>query len=147
MILRLRMMNEKPLINNNGWASFDPLDSGLLEGLSKKDIREREERLMQAVLENAIEYFQKYVLAKDERGKKLFQEAEEWILDKDSDWFFSFENICEVLGLHPDYMRQGLLCWKETRLKGRSIKGHHGGHAKLVRTRVMHTSIGRRKSA
>jgi len=123
------------------------VDSGLLEGLSKKDIREREERLMQAVLENAIEYFQKYVLAKDERGKKLFQEAEEWILDKDSDWFFSFENICEVLGLHPDYMRQGLLCWKETRLKGRSIKGHHGGHAKLVRTRVMHTSIRRRKTA
>ncbi len=130
-----------------GWASFDPVDSGLLEGLSKKDIREREERLMQAVLENAIEYFQKYVLAKDERGKKLFQEAEEWILDKDSDWFFSFENICEVLGLHPDYMRQGLLCWKETRLKGRSIKGHHGGHAKLVRTRVVHTSIRRRKTA
>jgi len=145
LTLRLRMMNEKPRINK--WASFDPVDSGLLEGLSKKDIREREERLMQAVLENAIEYFQKYVLAKDERGKKLFQEAEEWILDKDSDWFFSFENICEVLGLHPDYMRQGLLCWKETRLKGRSIKGHHGGHAKLVRTRVMHTSIRRRKTA
>ena len=140
-------MNEKPRINNNGWASFDPVDSGLLEGLSKKDIREREERLMQAVLENAIEYFQKYVLAKDERGKKLFQEAEEWILDKDSDWLYSFENICEVLGLHPDYIRQGLMCWKETRLKGRSIKAHNGSHAKLVRTRVMHTSIGRRKTA
>ena len=140
-------MNEKPLINNNGWASFDPVDSGLLEGLSKKDIREREERLMQAVLENAIEYVQKYVLAKDERGKKLFQEAEEWILDKDSDWFFSFENICEVLGLHPDYIRQGLMCWKEARLKGRSIQAHNGGRAKLVRTRVVHTSIRRRKTA
>ena len=140
-------MNEKPLINNNGWASFDPVDSGLLEGLSKKDIREGEEKLMQAVLENAIEYFQKYVLATDEKGKKLFQEAEEWILDKDRDWFFSFENICEVLGLHPDYMRQGLLCWKETRLKGHSIRAHHGGRAKLVRTSVVHTSIGRRKTA
>ncbi len=147
MTLRLRMMNEKPRINNNGWASFDPVDSGLLEGLSKKDIREREERLMQAVLENAIEYFQKYVLAKDERGKKLFQEAEEWILDKDSDWFFSFENICEVLGLHPDYIRQGLLCWKEAKRKGPSIQARHGGHAKLVRTRVMHTSIRRCKTA
>src|SRR6266496_4658597 len=131
----------------DGWTLFDPMDSGILERLSKKDILEGEEKLMLAVLGKAIEYFQKYVLAKDERGKKLFQEAEEWILDKDSDWFFSFENICEVLGLHPDYMRQGLLCWKETRLKGRSIKGHHGGHAKLVRTRVMHTSIRRRKTA
>ena len=147
MTLWLRMMNEKPRINNNGWASFDPVDSGLLEGLSKKDIREGEEKLMQAVLENAIEYFQKYVLAKDERGKKLFQEAEEWILDKDSDWFFSFENICEVLGLHPDYIRQGLMCWKEARLNGPSIQAHHGGRAKLVRTRVVHTSIRRRKTA
>src|SRR5207253_11419367 len=102
---------------------------------------------MQAVLENAIEYFQKYVLAKDERGKKLFQEAEEWILDKDSDWFFSFENICKVLELHPDYIRQKLLCWKEARLKGRSIQTHNGSRAKLVRTRVVHTSIRRRKTA
>src|SRR5437763_5297778 len=102
---------------------------------------------MQAVLENAIEYFQKYVLAKDERGKKLFQEAEEWILDKDSDWFFSFENICEVLGLHPDYMRQGLLCWKETRLKGRSIQPQRAGRAKLTKTRVRYTSVRRSKAA
>src|SRR5207249_12148927 len=143
----LRKTAYEQFLATGGWASFDPVDSGLLERLSKKDILEVEEKLMLAVLGKAVEYFQKYVLAKDERGKKLFQEAEEWILDKDSDWFFSFENICEVLGLHPDYMRQGLLCWKETRLKGRSIKGHHGGHAKLVRTRVMHTSIRRRKTA
>src|SRR5947209_5979885 len=131
----------------DGWTLFDPMDSGILERLSKKDIVEGEEKLMLAVLENAIEYFQKYVLAKDERGKKLFQEAEEWILDKDSDWLYSFENICEVLGLHPDYIRQGLMCWKEARLNGPSIQAHHGGRAKLVRTRVVHTSIGRRKSA
>jgi len=103
-----------------GWASFDPVDSGLLERLSKKDILEGEEKLMLAVLGKAVEYFQKYVLAKDERGKKLFQEAEEWILDTNSDWLYSFENICEVFGLHPDYMRQGLLCWKEARLKRRA---------------------------
>jgi hypothetical protein len=112
----------------NGWALFDPVDSGLLERLSKKDILEGEEKLMFAVLEKGVEYFQKYVLAKDERGKKLFQEAEEWILDKNSDWLYSFENICEVLGLHPDYMRQGLLCWKEARLK------HHAKRLNFHRT-------------
>ena len=102
------MMHEKPLINN-GWSSFDPVDGGILERLSKKDTLTGEERLMLAVLEHAIEYFQKYVLAKNESEKKLFQEAEEWILNKDGDWLYSFENICEVLGLHPDYMRQGLM--------------------------------------
>src|SRR5881296_3263590 len=104
----------------NGWTLFDPVDSGLFERLFKKDTLEAEEKLMLAVLESATEYFQKYLFAEDERGKKLFQEAEEWILDKNSDWLYSFENICEVLGLHPDYMRQGLLCWKEARLKRRA---------------------------
>src|SRR6059058_3953722 len=47
-----------------------------------------------------------------------------------------YENICEVLGLHPDYIRQGLMGWKEARLNGPSIQAHHGGRAKLVRTRV-----------
>src|SRR5919197_4058402 len=110
------MMNEKPLTNNR-WSSFDPVDGGILERLSKKDTLTGEEKLMLAVLEHAIEYFQKYVLAKHENDKKLFQEAEEWILDKNSDWLYSFENICEVLGLNPDYMRRGLMGWKETRFK------------------------------
>src|SRR5438132_11060284 len=104
----------------DGWTLFDPMNSGILERLAKKDSLEGEEKLMLAVLGKAVEYFQKYVLAKDERGKKLFQEAEEWILDKDSDWLYSFENICDAFGLHPDYMRQGLLCWKEARLKHRA---------------------------
>jgi hypothetical protein len=129
----------------NRWTLFDPVDSGLFERLFKKDTLEAEEKLMLAVLESATEYFQKYLFAEDERGKKLFQEAEEWILDKDSDWLYSFENICEVLKLHPDYMRQWLLCWKKARRNGRSIQTHHVGRTKLVKTRVVHTSVGRRR--
>ena len=72
---------------------------------------------MLAVLESAVEDFQKYVLARNPRGKQLFQEAEEWFLGKDSGALFSFESICETLQLHPDYLRQGLLLWKEAKLK------------------------------
>ena len=109
----------------NGRILFDPTDTAILETLFKKNTREREEGLMLAVLTDAIEYFQRYVLAKDERGKKLFQEAEDWFLEKESDWFFSFENICEVLRLHPDYIRQGILRWKEAARKAPSeIKIH-----------------------
>ena len=102
----------------NGRAMFDPTDSGIIETLLKKNIREREEGLMLAVLTDAVECFQKYAFATDDKGKKLFQEAEEWLLEKGSAWFFSFENICEVLGLHPDYIRQGILYWKEATIKG-----------------------------
>jgi hypothetical protein len=75
-----------------------------------------EKRLMFAVLEDAIACFQDYLLARDERGKSLFRDAEEWIMKKNNDWLFSFENICEVLGLNPKYVRQGLLRWREAKL-------------------------------
>ena len=101
----------------DGWVSIDPADEAILEGVYKKTLREGEERLMFAVLENAVEYFQKYVLARKPRGKQLFREAEEWFLDKDSDELFSFESICETLGLHPDPIRKGLMVWKEAKLR------------------------------
>lgn len=115
---------------SDGWASLDPVDTGIIERLYKKQIREREEALMLAVLDNAIECFQKYVFAKREREKRRFQEAEDWILEKNSDWFFSFENICETLQLYPDYIRQGLLGWKEAKLKSHSVQEQSGGHGK-----------------
>jgi hypothetical protein len=94
---------------------------------------------MLAVLASAIEHFQKHVLSKDEKGRELFQEAEEWFLEKDSDQLFSFEYICETLGLHPDYLRQGLLSWKEAKRNELSVQGHRGGRKTLVKTRGAHT--------
>jgi hypothetical protein len=61
----------------NGWVSLDPADMGIIEAVYKKTLREGEERLMLAALENAVEYFQKYVLARNPGGKQRFQEAEE----------------------------------------------------------------------
>jgi hypothetical protein len=118
---------------SDGWTSVDPVDGGVIEQLFKKEIREGEEGLMLAVLENAIEYFQKYAVGQSEREKRLFKEAEEWILEKDSDWFFSFENICETLGLYPDYIRQGLMRWKEA--KRRSVQPLQPERAKKVQTK------------
>ncbi len=98
------------------WDVVEPTDAEILETLSKKVIRDGEKRLMLAMLENATEDFQKYVLATDKKGKELFHAAEEWILETDSPSFFSFNCICEHLELNPDYMRKGFMRWKETRL-------------------------------
>ncbi len=97
------------------WDIVEPTDNGILEDLNKKVIRDGEKRLMLAMLENATEDFQKYVLAGDRRGKELFEAAEEWILESDSPSFFSFENICEHLELDPAYMRKGFMRWKEAK--------------------------------
>ena len=68
-----------------------------------------QKRLMLAVMEDAIECFWKYARARDGRSERLSLEAEEWILEQNSDWPFSFENICEALNLDPKYLRRGLL--------------------------------------
>ena len=90
----------------------ETLDVGIVEELSKRSIREGEEGLLLAMLEVATEDFQKYVLAKDSRGKELFRDAEEWILSKGTRWFFSFENVCRHLQMDPSYIRRGLMHWK-----------------------------------
>ena len=129
-----------------GWISLDPADLGLIEAVYKKTIREGEERLMLAVLENAVEYFQKYVLARNPGGKQRFQEAEEWFLEKDGEALYSFENICETLGLHPDHIRKGLLVWKEAKLKLSSVEGP-AGRPKLARSHIKHPSMRLSKTA
>jgi hypothetical protein len=100
-------------------ASFssliDPTDDGLIEQLSRKSFREGEERLLYAMLENAIEDYQKYVSAMDKKGKELFQSAEAWFFETDSFSEFSFENLCDYLQLDASYLRKGLLHWKDVR--------------------------------
>src|SRR4030095_5991230 len=117
----------------DGWLSFDPVDAGLIEAVYKRTVRDGEERLMLAVLESAVEYFQKYVLARKPSGKQLFREAEEWFLDKDGEALYSFENICETLGLHPDPIRKGLMVWKEAKLRLSTVDGQCAAPPKLPR--------------
>lgn len=96
------------------------LPAQYFETFRRKSHLEPEKKLMLAVLEDAISCFQKYVFAREGKGKVLFQEAEEWVLDENSDWLFSFANICEVMGFDPAYIRSGLMRWKENKLAGHS---------------------------
>jgi hypothetical protein len=87
-----------------------------LETFRRKVPLEPEKKLLLAVLEDAISCFQKYVFTREGKGRVLFQDAEQWILQKDSDWLFSFTNVCEMLGFDADYLRDGLMRWKEVKV-------------------------------
>jgi hypothetical protein len=91
-----------------------------LETFRRKLYLEPEKKLLLAVMEDAISCFQKYLFSKDGKGKALFLEAQEWILDEDTDWLFSFANVCEMLGFEPSYLRDGLLRWKSDKLDSHS---------------------------
>jgi hypothetical protein len=69
---------------------------------------EPEKALLIALLEDAIDTYRKFSRAQDREGKEQFREAEEWIMARDDHWIFAFNNVCELLGLNPDYIRHGL---------------------------------------
>jgi hypothetical protein len=78
------------------------------DALRRRIFLEPEKRLMLAILEDAVQCFQNNGFAQSVRGRRIFQEARKWIVDADRDWIFSFENVCEALGLNPAYVRAGL---------------------------------------
>jgi hypothetical protein len=75
--------------------------------------RSPERELMVAILEEALADYQRCCKARDKKGMKRFADAQAWIVNTDSEWIFSFINCCEVLGVEPGYLRQGLLRWKQ----------------------------------
>ena len=100
--------------------SFEPdilLAAQYFEKFQKKAYLDPEKTLMLAVLEDAIFCFQNHISSREPLGKALFHEVEDWILDEENDYIYSFRNSCEVLGLDSHYLRSGLLRWKECKLR------------------------------
>jgi hypothetical protein len=84
--------------------------------------------LMLAVLQDAVVCFQENLMATCKRKRLLHAEAEEWILNEDKSYLFSFENVCEALGYDAGYMRAGLLRWKRAAL----AKQNHRSGRKII---------------
>jgi hypothetical protein len=72
-----------------------------------------ERRLRLAVLEDAIACFQKHAGARHSRGRRLFREAEAWIMEGGQNSAYSFEEVCDALGLDSNCLRDGLRQWSE----------------------------------
>jgi|RhiMetdeSRZDD1v2_1073273.scaffolds.fasta_scaffold1537552_1 hypothetical protein len=107
-------------VADGGAGVFQPdflLPLQFFTGTRGKGYAEGERRLMLAILEDAVDCFQKYLGTKESRGRLLCSDAEEWIMSDDRSWLFSFVNVCEVLGLQPDFIRQGLQDWKSKQLE------------------------------
>jgi hypothetical protein len=87
------------------------LPAGFVGVRGKRKVAEGERRLRLAVLEDAIACLQKHASARAHHRRRLFEEAEEWIMETGGGSTFSFEGVCEVLGLDPGYLRVGLRRW------------------------------------
>jgi hypothetical protein len=107
-------------MRHNASLSFEEKTNGLFEldqllpmqffdAYRRKTYLEPERLLMLAVLEDAVWCLQNHAACASRKPRKLFEEALQWILLDDDDWLFSFNNVCEVVGLNPRCLRRGLL--------------------------------------
>jgi hypothetical protein len=112
-------MQEKETLDERLPGLFEPdtlLPIQYFEAMRRKHLLEGEKRLVLSVLEDAIECFMKCIDSQTSKGQRLFREADEWINYEDKRWVFSFDNVCDMLDIDPDYMRRGLRRWKEQKL-------------------------------
>ena len=117
------------------------LPSQFFASLQQKSRMDGERRLMIAVLEDGLNCFQKHMEATDPKARQLFLDAEEWIMSADQSWFFSFVNVCEALGLDPEYVREGLLKWRDKQCSvGRDLR--RAGAAREENTPLKRMSSG-----
>lgn len=92
--------------------------------LKRKRYSSGEHRLLIAIMQDAVECFQKHIHAHDSKRRQLYLDAESWISSDDYMGTFSFNNVCDLLGMSPEYLRQGLFDWRDrerARRKGRLL--------------------------
>ena len=113
---------------------FDPdviLPAQHFAAIQRKKFPSGEHRLLVALIQDAVECFQKHMHARDAKRRQLFLDAQGWIGSEDDRAVFSFNNVCMLLGMNPDYVRQGLLEWCEkSKDVPRSERRRTGGGAR-----------------
>ncbi len=88
------------------------LPSQYFDRLRRRASVDGERRLMVAILEDAVDVYRKQAGARDRKRRQLFEDAEAWIESSETSWIFSYENICDMLGIDAEYLRKGLRAWK-----------------------------------
>jgi len=112
-------MQEKETLDERLPGLFEPdtlLPIQYFEAMRRKHLLEGEKRLVLSVLEDAVECFMKCIDSATNKGQRLYRDADEWINLEDKQWVFSFDNVCDMLDINPEYMRRGLKGWKERKL-------------------------------
>lgn len=64
-----------------------------------------EQRLMLAVLVDAINILQGWNRMGSARKRRAFAEAAQWVITKGTNYPFSFDSVCDALGIDPEILR------------------------------------------
>ena len=109
-------------IHERGAGLFAPdtlLASQYFDRVRRRRDLTGEQRLMCAVIEDAVDVYLKHAADRRPEHQRLFDDAERWVESDDRSWLYAFETICDYLGLDAGNVRQGLRRWK-IRARGES---------------------------
>src|SRR5580658_3542948 len=106
-----------------------------------------EQRLMLAMLADAINVYQQGALSRSTRKRLLYIDAERWILGGATNLHaFSFDTVCDALGINPAVLRRRMVAWKHEVQRDLEIRATP--HLRLkITPRSKHLSHGRRGRA
>lgn len=67
-----------------------------------------ERDLLSALLFDGVQSYLNYANSSASEARSRYREACAWIYKKGDEYIFSFDSVCEGLGIDPDYLRSGL---------------------------------------
>lgn len=65
--------------------------------------------LLEALLFDGVQTYLNHVFSESEASVKKSEEAYRWVHESDESYIFSFNNVCEALGIDSDFLRLGLI--------------------------------------
>ena len=98
-------------------------------------------RLMGGILVDAVRAFQRNFEAKSPDRRQEFKEARFWLFHDNADGPFSFEDVCDALGIDQRRLRDLILNWEKNKRPGdkprmiRRSAVHPGGRVRSRRTK------------
>jgi hypothetical protein len=124
----LSINDDDPIIAPLVREQLDPL----LGGERDNGVGAPERALMRAMLQDAVLCLLGEAAPANDRVR-LADEARCWIRSRSRAWVFSFECVCEALGIDPDYARRELLRMAAQRVQGGDPTGPDGRAPRRVR--------------
>jgi len=107
-------------------------DAGLAALEPRQSWNTAECRLMLAILQDALATFESGLRPVGPTDHQEFRDVVEWIRNRDSDWPFSFESICECLQMNSEAVRTELI---QLRRKA-AAHPHRLGSLRILRSRT-----------
>jgi len=94
---------------------FEPDETIAELNAPQTSLPEPEHALMVAVLEDAVRCLLNRCNATDRAERELYRDAHDWFRSSEQKRLFDFENVCDVLGIEADYLRDRLFRERDRR--------------------------------